>query len=253
MTSDQDVALASTEADAEAVRAVERHHAELSGALTLLVDALIDQVRRGVADGGGDGDPDLEPARSRLSAFCTEELLPHASAEEVALYPAAASDARARLLVEAMIGEHRTLSHLVDELARTTDPLQAVAVAESVRTLFGSHLAKENDLILPLVAASPDVSLVAVLSGMHELLGDANSRRRRTRTTAPDTAASVRRKAATPAPSSTSGTSRTPSATPPSSAPSARSRAGDLCCWWHRTTRCRCSSCWSSANLGCST
>jgi uncharacterized protein (DUF2249 family) len=37
--------------------------------------------------------------------------------------------------------------------------------------LFESHLVKENEQILPLLAASGEVSLAVVLEGMHELLG----------------------------------------------------------------------------------
>jgi uncharacterized protein (DUF2249 family) len=33
------------------------------------------------------------------------------------------------------------------------------------------HLAKENDLVLPLLLSAPDASLAEVLTGMHELLG----------------------------------------------------------------------------------
>jgi uncharacterized protein (DUF2249 family) len=38
--------------------------------------------------------------------------------------------------------------------------------------LFDTHLAKENDLVLPVVAADPAISLAGVLAGMHELLGE---------------------------------------------------------------------------------
>jgi uncharacterized protein (DUF2249 family) len=37
--------------------------------------------------------------------------------------------------------------------------------------LFDVHLAKENDLVLPLLLGAPGVSLSDVLTGMHELLG----------------------------------------------------------------------------------
>ena len=67
-----------------------------------------------------------------MLAFCTRDLVPHAGAEEKALYPAA---------------------------------------AYALRVVFDSHLAKENDLVLPVVAADPLTSLAGILHGMHELLG----------------------------------------------------------------------------------
>ncbi|MGJ3560859.1 hypothetical protein ACR6C2_30295 [Streptomyces sp. INA 01156] len=37
--------------------------------------------------------------------------------------------------------------------------------------LFEEHLDKENDLVLPLIAASSEVSLAGLLDGMHDILG----------------------------------------------------------------------------------
>ncbi|HET8971631.1 MAG TPA: hemerythrin domain-containing protein, partial [Candidatus Nanopelagicales bacterium] len=93
------VPLASSRSDAAAVEAVEAHHAQLAGALATHVEAVLTAVA--AADDGA-----LVRARDRLVGFCTTELLPHAAAEEGTLYPAAAVDPRARLLVEAMIAEH---------------------------------------------------------------------------------------------------------------------------------------------------
>jgi uncharacterized protein (DUF2249 family) len=42
------------------------------------------------------------------------------------------------------------------------------------RAVFDSHLTKENDLVVPLLAATPGVSLHELLGGMHQLLGDAS-------------------------------------------------------------------------------
>ena len=153
--------------DAAAVQAVERHHAELAGTLTVHVEALLNAVG-GVADPGVDA---VEPARGRLVGFCTAELLPHAAAEEGSLYPAAAASERARLLVEAMVAEHRVLEGLVEEIRTAEGPVRAAAAGNALRVLFEVHLTKENDLILPLVAADPNVSVSEILAGMHELLG----------------------------------------------------------------------------------
>ncbi|HEX2806100.1 MAG TPA: DUF2249 domain-containing protein [Kineosporiaceae bacterium] len=159
--------IASNAADAAAVRAVESHHAQLAGALSARVDALLDAVGS-VAGSGARG---VEQARERLVGFCIGELLPHAAAEEGSLYPAASTDERARLLVEAMVAEHRVLEALVEQVATIDGPVRIAAAANALRVLFDVHLAKENELILPLVAAAPHLSLSTILAGMHELLG----------------------------------------------------------------------------------
>lgn len=159
------VVVASTTEDANAVEAVKSHHAQLAGALGVRVDRLVRLA------GGGSDDATTTAARDDLVAFCATELLPHAAAEEGALYPVAAEDVRARLLVEAMIAEHRVLEGLVRDLRTTADPVLAAAIGTGLRVLFETHLAKENDLILPLVAGDPSRSLSAALAGMHELLG----------------------------------------------------------------------------------
>lgn len=161
------VVIASSASDAAAVEAVESHHAELALALAAHVEALLTAVD----SVGGSGAGTVEQARGRLVGFCTGELLPHAVAEERSLYPAAARDERARLLVEAMVAEHRVLEVLVEDVRSIESPVRAAGAASALQALFEVHLTKENDLILPLVAADPDISLSAILGGMHELLG----------------------------------------------------------------------------------
>ncbi|MDQ2638918.1 MAG: DUF2249 domain-containing protein, partial [Actinomycetota bacterium] len=104
--------------------------------------------------------------------FLTGELLPHAEAEEARLYPAAANTERARPLIESMIAVHRVLAGLVDRIRTEKSPVRAAAAGDALRVLFEAHLVDENDRILPIVAADPDVSLADALGGMHELLGD---------------------------------------------------------------------------------
>lgn len=160
------VVIASSEAEAEAVAAVEQHHALLAGALELRVDALLGAVGRG--DAGADHE------RRELVEWCRRELVPHALAEEQALYPAAHAKTEARLLVDGMLDEHRVITGMVDEIAAAADPVRAAAAGHALRVLFAAHLTKENDLILPLLAAAPDVALADLLAGMHELLGGAS-------------------------------------------------------------------------------
>ncbi|MGY1454079.1 DUF2249 domain-containing protein [Streptomyces sp. SS8] len=155
--------LASDPRDAAAVEAVEAHHAQLAGQLAGRVAMLLDAADRDPAATGR--------ARAGLVAFCDRELLPHAAAEESALYPAAHRTDEARLLVDGMLAEHRRIGALVDALRAPLTPARAAADARALQVLFEEHLDKENALVLPLIAAAPDVSLAEMLAGMHELLG----------------------------------------------------------------------------------
>lgn len=154
--------IASNPADADAAEAVVQHHAVMAGRLGQLVGEVVDGV----------GGYDAEPTRDRLVAWCREELLPHARAEEETLYRAAAELPEARLLVTSMLAEHESIGALVDGLASARDGVRAATSAVALRTLFESHLAKENDLLLTALVASPDHSVALLLAGIHDLVGD---------------------------------------------------------------------------------
>lgn len=158
------VVLASSEADATAAAAVEQHHAQMAGALALRVEALLAAASRGDEVSAG-------AARADLVAWCEHELVPHALAEEGAMYPAAHARSEGRLLVDGMLAEHQVIVGLVRELGGPTDMVRAAAAARALQVSFDSHLAKENELVLPLLTAAPDVSVAELLGGMHELLG----------------------------------------------------------------------------------
>ena len=155
--------MASNRADAEAAEAVERHHAAMVGALVARTGALVELARTGTGD--------LPTLRDDLVTWSREELLPHAKAEEGTLYREASRRPEGRLLVEAMLAEHTVILGLVDELARTTDVVGAAVTARALTAVFEVHLAKENEQVLPLLVAAPDVSVADLLGGMHELLG----------------------------------------------------------------------------------
>ncbi len=155
--------LASDPEDAAAVEAVEAHHAQLAGELAGRVAMLV---------AAADSDPDAaEGIRSRLVSFCDRELLPHAIAEEGTLYSAARELPEARLLIDGMLAEHRRLVALVDALREAGSAVRAAADGRALQVLFEEHLDKENDLVLPVLAGNPDISLSGLLGGMRELLG----------------------------------------------------------------------------------
>lgn len=157
-----DLLIASNEADAHAVEAVEAHHAQMAGALRVHVDAVLAAARTGAAG---------SQAKDDLARWCRTELLPHAAGEEQTMYPAAGEISEGRLLIEAMTAEHVVIGALVDDLEASTDPVRSAALAESLWQLFSVHLAKENDLVLPLLARTPGISVAGLLDGMHEILG----------------------------------------------------------------------------------
>ncbi len=158
------VVIASNEADARAAEAVEQHHAQMAGALAARVEALV------LAASNRD-DTAAAEARSELADWCERELVPHALAEEKAMYPAAQAKPQGRLLVEGMLGEHHVITGLVQSLRAVADPVRSAANAKALQVAFENHLAKENELVLPLLVSAPDVSVAELLDGMHELLG----------------------------------------------------------------------------------
>lgn len=150
-----------TVTDQDAAAAIRAHHIELA-------DGLLDRVTS-LGAAAREAAPYGEP-RDRLVAYLDAEVVPHAAAEERTIYRAADVDGLA-LLVEAMRAEHRDLIGRVDALRGAADPIAAVSEASAIHALFASHVAKENDRLIPALLATPEVSLGDLLAGMHELLG----------------------------------------------------------------------------------
>lgn len=155
--------LASSLADSQAGEAIRTHHAALSGAL----QARVSSVLR-AADSGLTGD--TVRAAAELASWCERELVPHAEAEERTLYSAAGRREETRLLVVAMSAEHGVLVGLVHELAAARTVVEGATAARALQAVFRSHLEKENDILLPVLEAAPDVDLAGLLDGMHEAL-----------------------------------------------------------------------------------
>jgi len=156
--------VATSAADAQAVEAIKDHHSQLAGALAMQVETLIEAAIRTDLPGAG-------LASKSLVSWCHSELIPHALAEERTIYLKAHEDAQARLLVDAMIAEHRVILALVEGIGTAQTPVRAAANAQALLSIFNSHLVKENEQILPLLAFSTEVSLAELLGGMHEILG----------------------------------------------------------------------------------
>jgi uncharacterized protein (DUF2249 family) len=146
--------------NANVIDAMKRRNAVLAKELRTLT--------AGVVDGARSGDYDL--ALSDLTTWFSTELLPHAHAEEIALYSAGSLLEDTRLLVDGMLAEHRALESLVADLAHASDPFTVTATTSAAQALVTVHLAKENDLLLPALDAAA-VDLGAAVSGMREIIG----------------------------------------------------------------------------------
>lgn len=155
------VVVTTSPADVRAAEAVKDHHARLAGALAVQVEALLEAAAWGGLHGA---------ASDALVRWCDIELIPHALAEEQTMYPAAHEDPRARLLVDAMLAEDRDMIGLVEAIRQATTPVHAAANAQALRSLFESHLVKENEQILPLLAEYSEDSLTVILEDMRHVL-----------------------------------------------------------------------------------
>jgi len=147
--------------DEEAAAAIRAHHDELRDTLRVRVGDLRDAVRAGRSH---------VVSERAVVGYLDDDLLPHAAAEEAALYQAGDTGLTA-LLVRAMREEHKEIVANVGRLRGTTDGLEAVATASAILALFEAHLWKENELLIPALVADPNVSLGELLSGLHELVG----------------------------------------------------------------------------------
>jgi iron-sulfur cluster repair protein YtfE (RIC family) len=152
-------------ADRRAAEAVVRHHAQLAETLATHTAQLLDAAERGDAQR-------IREVREDLVKWLHADLLPHAHAEESTLYREAAARPEGALLVDGMVNEHHAITALIQELENATAPVRVAAAARALDAMFVSHLGKENDLVVPLLVQAPDVSVAALLEGMHELIGE---------------------------------------------------------------------------------
>jgi iron-sulfur cluster repair protein YtfE (RIC family) len=164
--SNPDLAAAAVDdsADAAVVQSIIDHHSQLTAGLRQRVAALISSVETNQR-------PQFEQDRTDLLGYLRGEIVPHAKAEEQALYPPAGNLPEGQLLIAGMLDEHRAIVDLVAELAAAESPVGAASAARALAALFAVHLHKENELVLPLLLAAPHLRLAPILAGMHELLG----------------------------------------------------------------------------------
>ncbi|MET3922244.1 hemerythrin domain-containing protein [Arthrobacter sp. UYEF20] len=157
--------------EAGALEAVETHHGSMLRRLNALASTLTHAVKAGDAVAEHD-------AHEVLVEWCETELVPHALAEEGPLYGGAGDTPEGKLLVEGMLAEHQVIAGLVEDL-RGASGVDAAVAAGALRHIFAVHVDKENRLLLPLIEASPGLSLAQAVGGLSELVGEAHVRRSR--------------------------------------------------------------------------
>ena len=141
----------------DAITAVRNHHAELEAAVRARVEHVLADARSGRP---------VEASVASLSALVAAEVVPHARAEEEVLY--AAANPRLYPLVAGMILEHETLLALSAELSTVGSATDAAGVARAFREIFVGHVRRENELLLPALAADPTLALDELLPVMHD-------------------------------------------------------------------------------------
>ncbi|NKQ52443.1 hemerythrin domain-containing protein [Amycolatopsis sp. K13G38] len=152
---------------AEPMREILHHHAVLRRGLEQRVGALCATAER---------DAPYDETLTALRGYLATEIMPHAEAEERTLYAAAVTQARGSELVRGLTAEHRELAGLADRLGTGGGGETVAAVAESIATLFASHVAKENDLLLPALTDS-GADLASLLAEMSRWTAGAGGNR----------------------------------------------------------------------------
>ena len=152
--------MATIGSNAGALEAMITHHAALAEGVAQRVATLRTTI---------EGHDRFGTALAELVEYLANEVLPHATAEERTLYQAARAKDNIAETVASMIEEHRRLASLAERLATSGEKSSLVADAEAIGTLFAAHVDKENELILPALAADEAVDLGKLLAHMHQL------------------------------------------------------------------------------------
>lgn len=138
-----------------------QHHAAMVAQLRTLNDQL--QNRSGQGD-------DIAQTRSAIIEFATNELLPHAAAEELTIYRAAQNADGFLVFVRSMVDEHKILREIIDALKISTTNAAVISFSGALTELFAWHAEKENRFIIDDFARRDTIDLSAILATMHEKL-----------------------------------------------------------------------------------
>ena len=152
--------------EARALEAVVHHHTAMLKRLDALTGSLVHAVKAGNA-------VDEHNTHGVLVEWCETDLVPHALAEENALYVGAGRTTEGRLLVETLLAEHQRIVGVIEEL-RVSSGVDAAVAAGTLRGLFALHQQIENRVLLPFLAGNPVLSLAVAVEGLEELVGESH-------------------------------------------------------------------------------
>jgi hemerythrin-like domain-containing protein len=135
-------------------------------------------------DAVGQLNPELKLLVDASYEFLADHLIPHAEAEELALYPAVQRAVGATEATATMARDHIEVRTLTEELARYRDELATGAGLDARRAnglrrvLYGLHhlvklhFAKEEEVYLPILDQRlTPAEAEAMFTSMHSLLG----------------------------------------------------------------------------------
>ncbi|MCX5251298.1 DUF2249 domain-containing protein [Streptomyces sp. NBC_00201] len=105
-----------------------------------------------------------------LVDFCTGELRHHLAAADQTLFAAASGAAETRLLARALRTTTAALDAHIDALAATDHTATGMAIAQVIEAVLDVHLATEETVLLPALAALPGANLPALVTDMLTLL-----------------------------------------------------------------------------------
>ncbi|WP_329330264.1 DUF2249 domain-containing protein [Streptomyces luteogriseus] len=112
-------------------------------------------------------------AHAALVDFCTGELRRHLAATDQVLFAAASGAPETRLLVRALRTTTAALDAHIDALAATDTTTSAMAITQVIEAVLAVHLAAEETVLLPALAALPGADLPALVTDMLTLLAGA--------------------------------------------------------------------------------
>ncbi|MFS4091200.1 DUF2249 domain-containing protein [Streptomyces sp. AF1A] len=163
MTPSTEIYIHATETDpaVQAQAAIRAGHHRLLAALRAKV-ALLAELHLGAGA--------REAAQVAVTEFCTGEVRRHLAASDQALYAPAAGAPETRLLIRALRTTAVTLHDRIDALSRTDDTDASAALAQSIEAVLATHLAVEETVLLPALAALPGADLPTLAADLTTLL-----------------------------------------------------------------------------------
>ncbi len=134
------------------------HHALMARQLHILADNVLTQKEQ------------WETARNEVGAYLTDDILPHAAAEEATIYRVGSETESLKGLIESMLFEHGIIRETRDRLLAAPKWEEALVLGTEAARLFDVHAEKENRFIIAVLEPRNDIDLASVLGDMHHLL-----------------------------------------------------------------------------------